>query len=132
MLAEDNEFPHVTFAESAAPSTPASGLVLVYAKADGKLYIKDDAGTETDLTDTGVGGGAPDLLLDYRPGADLSINGGSALSAATWTDVISNQTFTVTDAAALVEIKIGGSIFATHSVSGNSLQIAARAVIDSA
>ena len=37
----------LTFAESAAPSTPASGLVLVYAKADGLLYSKDDAGAET-------------------------------------------------------------------------------------
>lgn len=37
-------------AESSAPSTPASGYVSVYAKTDGKLYIKDDAGTETDLT----------------------------------------------------------------------------------
>lgn len=49
MKAEDNEFPHVTFAESAAPSTPASGLLLVYAKSDGKLYYKNDAGTEVEI-----------------------------------------------------------------------------------
>lgn len=46
----------ITVPEMAAPSTPASGKVAVYAKSDGKLYIKDDAGTETDLTTTG---GAP-------------------------------------------------------------------------
>lgn len=46
----------LTVPEMAAPSTPASGKVAVYAKSDGKLYIKDDAGTETDLTATG---GAP-------------------------------------------------------------------------
>lgn len=49
----------VTVPEIAAPSTPASGKVAVYAKSDGKLYIKDDAGTETDLTGGGGGGTNP-------------------------------------------------------------------------
>lgn len=43
--------------ERATPSAPPVGLVAVYAKADGKLYIQDDAGAETDLTATGGGGG---------------------------------------------------------------------------
>lgn len=38
------------FAEVAAPATPASGFGRVYSKADGKLYFKNDAGTEFDLT----------------------------------------------------------------------------------
>lgn len=42
--------------EMAAPATPPSGALLVYAKADGKLYAKNDAGTEYDLTDGGGGG----------------------------------------------------------------------------
>lgn len=42
--------------EMVAPSTPATNKVAVYAKSDGKLYIKDDAGTETDLTATGAAG----------------------------------------------------------------------------
>ena len=33
--------------EGAAPSTPSAGKVYVYAKADGLLYAKDDAGAET-------------------------------------------------------------------------------------
>jgi hypothetical protein len=45
----------VTVPEIAAPSTPASGKIAVYAKTDGKLYIKDDAGTETDLAGSGSG-----------------------------------------------------------------------------
>lgn len=40
---------------SSAPATPASGKVAVYAKADGKVYRKDDAGTEAEL---GGGGGS--------------------------------------------------------------------------
>lgn len=43
--------------EMSAPSTPATGKVRIYAKTDGKLYIKDDAGTETDLAQSGGGGG---------------------------------------------------------------------------
>lgn len=50
--------------EMAAPSTPASGKVAVYAKTDGKLYIKDDAGTETDLTDAGAASIAPLVIED--------------------------------------------------------------------
>lgn len=36
--------------EVAPPGTPASGKVSIYAKTDGKVYSKDDAGTEYDLT----------------------------------------------------------------------------------
>lgn len=38
------------FKEMPAPGTPRSGALVAYAKADGKLYAKDDAGTEYDLT----------------------------------------------------------------------------------
>ncbi len=37
----------IIFAESAAPATPSTGKVTLYAKTDGLLYSKDDAGTET-------------------------------------------------------------------------------------
>ena len=46
------------FQEMAAPATPASGSLLAYAKSDGKLYIKNDAGTELDLTAGAAGGEA--------------------------------------------------------------------------
>ena len=35
--------------QSSSPSTPASGLALLYVKSDGNLYFKNDAGTETQL-----------------------------------------------------------------------------------
>lgn len=53
------------------PGTPAAGKVALYAKDDGRLYIKDDAGSETDLTAAG-GGGAPDSA-EYLV---LGLNGG--------------------------------------------------------
>ena len=45
---------YVRLSEAAAPSTPASGKVVVYAKTDGLIYGKDDAGTETQLSNTSV------------------------------------------------------------------------------
>lgn len=54
--ASDNVFPKVQFSEETAPATPSVGEAVVYVKSDGKLYLKDDAGAETDLT--GGGGGA--------------------------------------------------------------------------
>jgi len=53
----DNQSPKLTFLESAAPSTPASGLGFLYEKTDGKLYFKNDAGTETEVTNVAGGGG---------------------------------------------------------------------------
>ena len=44
--------------EMAAPATPPTGSVRLYAKADGKLYAKDDTGTESDLTAGASGGEA--------------------------------------------------------------------------
>lgn len=54
--------PSLTFDEGSAPSTPASGDVIIYAKTDGLLYSKDDAGTET-LVSGGAGGGG-DITTD--------------------------------------------------------------------
>jgi len=50
---------YIEFDEAAAPGTPAAAQARVYVKADGKIYLKDDAGTETDLTGTGAGSGDP-------------------------------------------------------------------------
>jgi hypothetical protein len=52
---QDVDIPHLEFAEGAAPGTPASAIVRIYAKADGLLYSKDDAGAET-LVSGGAGG----------------------------------------------------------------------------
>jgi hypothetical protein len=46
--------------EVATPTTgnPGTGFGALYAKTDGHIHYKNDSGTEYDLTDTGVGGGA--------------------------------------------------------------------------
>jgi len=51
------DVPKLTWPEAAAPSTPASGKVVTYAKSDGLMYSKDDAGVET-LMSGGAGGGS--------------------------------------------------------------------------
>jgi hypothetical protein len=45
--ASENEFPQLLLTEVAAPATPGTGLIVCYAKSDGLLYCKDDAGVET-------------------------------------------------------------------------------------
>jgi hypothetical protein len=42
----------ITLTEAAAPATPAANKVVAYAKADGKLYRKDDTGIEMELGST--------------------------------------------------------------------------------
>ena len=46
----------ITLKEIAAPGTPATNYGTVYVKTDGKIYFKNDGGTEYDLTATGAGG----------------------------------------------------------------------------
>lgn len=58
VLQDGDTVTYLDFAEGAAPATPAGGKVRIYAKSDGNLYQKDDAGTETSLAGGG-GGGAP-------------------------------------------------------------------------
>lgn len=48
--------------QSVSPATPPSGFGVVYAKTDGKLYFKNDAGTETDLT---AGSGTNPVIREY-------------------------------------------------------------------
>jgi hypothetical protein len=72
----------LTVPEIAAPSTPASGKVAVYAKSDGKLYIKDDAGTETDLAGSGSGIGGSTGSTDNAILRADGIGGSTAQASA--------------------------------------------------
>lgn len=61
--------------EEAAPGTPAGGKVRVYAKADGRLYQKDDTGLEQAV---GAGAGAGEITVIDNP----NDSGGWAASGA--------------------------------------------------
>lgn len=41
---------------SVAPDNPSSGYQKIYAKSDGKLYVRTSAGTETELTNVAGSG----------------------------------------------------------------------------
>lgn len=78
----------VIFPEAAAPSTPGAAKVTLYAKADGLLYSKDDAGAET-LVSGGAGGGSIAPLQIETANRIFQRNGTTAqefLVAKTWTD----------------------------------------------
>ena len=78
---ETIEIGALNFAEVAAPATPSAASVIVYAKADGKLYIKDDAGTETDLTQGG-GAAVGNLWTMSKSSSQTLTNGGT--DTITW------------------------------------------------
>jgi len=72
----------IRLTEETAPDTPPSGKVVMYAKADGLMYAKDDAGTETLLSN--AVSGITELTGDVAAGP------GSGSQAATLATVNSN------------------------------------------
>lgn len=50
--------------QASSLATPSSGYGVLYAKTDGKLYYKNDAGVEFDLTTAGSGGTNP-IVREY-------------------------------------------------------------------
>lgn len=82
----------LTLPEMTAPATPASGKVAVYAKADGLLYSKDDAGVESVVSGgAGTTVNATNNVIPYRSSsiafADSKLsndsgNGGQTLSSS--------------------------------------------------
>lgn len=74
----------LTFAEIATPSTPASGFGKTYFKSDGKLYVLDDTGAETQ-----VGSGAGGInYLSTNPDAESAVTGHSAYADAAATSPV--------------------------------------------
>lgn len=79
----------VNFAEGAAPSTPSSGVVAVYAKTDGRIYGKDDTGVEFSMSgpiiDTAV-------TLTNQTSVDFTIPAGAKRITLNFVGVSSNGT----------------------------------------
>jgi len=71
--ASDNVFPRFLISEGGSTATPAANRVTVYAKANGLLYSKDDAGAETAL-----GGGSGSVATDaiWDAAGDLAVGTG--------------------------------------------------------
>lgn len=120
---QDVEAPYTTYAESAAPGTPAAGLGVVYEKTDGKFYFKNDSGTEYDLT-TSSAGFAPQVKfvrystnnLEFASSSYTVFTGPAGASIGTALDLtLSSSEVTVGDT-----IEVGGDVFwDAQAVDGN-------------
>ena len=74
MKASDNAFPKLILAEGAAPATPDSGQVKVYAKTDGAVYSMDDAGVETPLGGSSGGSDVVDVATPANVSGTVTLN----------------------------------------------------------
>jgi len=71
--------------QTSSPPTPPANKVALYAKSDGNLYQRDDAGVETQL---GGSGGVPSCAeLRYQVAKNVA---GQSIPASTWTTITLN------------------------------------------
>ena len=87
--AETYPFARLQFQEGSAPATPSSTQVEIYAKSDGLMYSKDDAGTET-LMSSGPVSASTGLL------AVASCNTGASYTTTSSTQADVNSSVAVT------------------------------------
>jgi len=108
----------------------SSGTPARLAKGtDGQVLTIDTSSHHvTWATPSGGGGSGLDkLLLNYREASDLA--SAASVSATTWTNVGTSKSFTVTDASATIELRVGGYFMVGHATSAISAALAV--VIDS-
>lgn len=127
--------------EGNAPSTPASGLVALYAKTDGKLYRKDDTGTEVELGGGGsiefgvtpeeygaVGNGSTDDATAFQAALTaLGSAGGGVLLCSAKTYAINATLVWPSN----VSLELNGATLDFADASGVSKYIDATGTVDS-
>lgn len=132
----------IPFTEAAAPSTPAASKVVVYAKTDGLMYSKDDAGTETLMSSGPAGSVATDAIWDAAgdtvvgSGANTAVkrknNDGAAVAPAVtddsgdgyavgsrWIDTTADQEYVALD------VTVGAAVWTETTAAGGSGSITA-------
>lgn len=107
---------HLRVREYAVPGTPAASFGYLYAKTDSKLYFKNDAGAEFDLTNTGGSGNVTKVgtPVNNQVGVwtgDGTIEGDTNF---TWTGTSLGITGSVTVSSF---ITAGGDVDITHTLS---------------
>jgi len=108
---------HILVAEISAPSTPASGYGSIYAKSDNKLYFKNDAGTEVDLTNQASGGES-----NQNAFSTVVVSGQSDVVADAATDtltLVAGSNMTITTAAGSDTVTFAASGSGTVTITDN-------------
>jgi len=92
---------------AAVPGTPATDILRVYPKSDGKLYAKNWSGTEYDLTASGGGGGGTLIgshwQPDVEPASPSSLDDefdDASFNTTLWTEFDPSTTISVSETAA--------------------------------
>jgi uncharacterized protein YuzE len=120
---QDLEITHLQFEEEAAPATPAAGLVRIYAKTDGLLYMLDAAGVETVLGGAGTITKGIAFYIDGDLAVETTVMSFIAPAGMTVQSVKLAVDTAPTDAAIIIDIhKNGTTLFTTQ---GNRPTIAA-------
>ena len=104
----------------AAPSTPASGALAIYSKTDKLLYIKDDTGTESQLSTGTSVTVAPEKLPTIgctQSGGALTFTAASQYLDFRSTTLTSGTISTVLSAPSNLVLPSGGTLGATSTVS---------------
>jgi len=128
--------------EATAPSTPQLDHMYLYAKTDGKLYCKNDSGTEYDLTNTSSFSGNNFSISEsgttndaqvtfdvngaatyWSIGIDNSAADGFAISASS--SLGTSSVLTATTTANPLAISASGLEFTNSSTTGASLNLTA-------
>lgn len=129
--ASDNVFPRFLISEGGSTSTPAANQVTVYAKANGLLYQKDDAGVETLLAGQGFHGARA------TAGAVTSLTNNAYTSIAFSTETYDTDAYhdTSTNNSRLtIPAGLGGyyavTALACFAASGNATQRGAKILIN--
>lgn len=109
--------------EVAAPAAAAAGTVNLYAKADGLLYGKDDAGVETQVSNAAGGGNGYTMQFSCAR-SGLSVDGATLFLGRNFTDTLFtsyNPTRipvpkTGTVKAYFIEVNISGTLATAEDV----------------
>ncbi len=108
----------VILSEGAAPSTPSTGKVSLYAKTDGMIYSKDDAGTETTLGGAGLAANTFTGMQRWAKGADVASAGALTLGTdGNYFDITGTTTITSIATVSIgtwVRLHFDGALTLTH------------------
>lgn len=123
-------YPMLTTATVTIDTTTSTALNLTAqwsASASSNTITCTDLAVQMADPNVAAGASSVSVLLNYAAATDII--SGTSITANIWTDVGTNQSFTVTDSSKIITISVGGCVHMGGSAAAN---IASRIVIDSA